>query len=74
VTGERDPITSLDVRFGGADTVATDWPTTRRALESAEAFWMTTVRRDGRPHVTLLVAVWLDNAAILNCRRWSRRL
>ena len=25
-------------------------------------FWLTTVRADGRPHVTPLVAVWLDGA------------
>ena len=25
-------------------------------------FWVTTVRPDGRPHVTPLIAVWLDGA------------
>ena len=35
---------------------------TRRALEAAELFWISTVRADGRPHVTPLVAVWLDDA------------
>lgn len=33
---------------------------TRRLLETAELFWISTVRSDGRPHVTPLVAVWLD--------------
>jgi Pyridoxamine 5'-phosphate oxidase len=33
-----------------------------KVLESAELFWLTTVRADGRPHVTPLVAVWLDDA------------
>jgi len=33
-----------------------------RWLEDAELFWITTVRVDGRPHVTPLVAVWLDDA------------
>src|SRR6266496_4340877 len=28
----------------------------------AELFWISTVRADGRPHVTPLVAVWLDGA------------
>src|SRR4029453_15971445 len=27
---------------------------------TAELFWISTVRSDGRPHVTPLVAVWLD--------------
>jgi general stress protein 26 len=35
---------------------------TRHVLETAELFWISTVRADGRPHVTPLVAVWLDGA------------
>jgi nitroimidazol reductase NimA-like FMN-containing flavoprotein (pyridoxamine 5'-phosphate oxidase superfamily) len=31
-------------------------------LEAAELFWIATVRADGRPHMTPLVAVWLDDA------------
>ena len=31
-------------------------------LEAAELFWICTVRPDGRPHVTPLVAVWADGA------------
>ncbi|HEV2760336.1 MAG TPA: alpha/beta fold hydrolase [Acidimicrobiales bacterium] len=30
------------------------------ALERAEIFWLSTVRPDGRPHVTPLPAIWLD--------------
>jgi general stress protein 26 len=29
-------------------------------LSESEMFWLSTVRRDGRPHVTPLPAVWLD--------------
>jgi general stress protein 26 len=57
-----DPVTSLDQRFSEPGAVATEWDETRRALETAELFWITTVRADGRPHVTPLVAVWLDGA------------
>jgi general stress protein 26 len=56
------PATELDARFSDPDAVATGWDETRRALESAELFWICTVRHDGRPHVTPLVAVWLDGA------------
>jgi general stress protein 26 len=56
------PLTTLDPRFSDDEAVATQWDDTRRALESAELFWICTVRRDGRPHVTPLVAVWLDEA------------
>jgi nitroimidazol reductase NimA-like FMN-containing flavoprotein (pyridoxamine 5'-phosphate oxidase superfamily) len=31
-------------------------------LEQAELWWISTVRVDGRPHVTPLVAIWLDDA------------
>jgi len=58
----KQPVTDLDTRFSDEDAVATDWEETRRALEDAELFWISTVRADGRPHVTPLVAVWLDDA------------
>jgi nitroimidazol reductase NimA-like FMN-containing flavoprotein (pyridoxamine 5'-phosphate oxidase superfamily) len=56
------PETELDTRFSDANATATDWEETRRTLEDAELFWIATVRADGRPHVTPLVAVWLDEA------------
>jgi general stress protein 26 len=56
VTAELDP------RFSDPDAVPTGWDETRRALEEAQLFWISTVRADGRPHVTPLVAVWLDGA------------
>jgi nitroimidazol reductase NimA-like FMN-containing flavoprotein (pyridoxamine 5'-phosphate oxidase superfamily) len=58
----KEPATKLDSRFGDADAVATEWDETRRTLEKAQLFWISTVRADGRPHVTPLVAVWLDGA------------
>jgi nitroimidazol reductase NimA-like FMN-containing flavoprotein (pyridoxamine 5'-phosphate oxidase superfamily) len=58
----NEPLTTLDPRFSDADAVATPWEESRRALEQAELFWISTVRADGRPHVTPLVAVWLGDA------------
>ncbi len=58
----NEPVTNIDPRFSDPDTVATGWDETRRALEKAELFWISTVRSDGRPHVTPLVAVWFDGA------------
>jgi predicted pyridoxine 5'-phosphate oxidase superfamily flavin-nucleotide-binding protein len=55
------PRTILDARFSDPGTQATDWPGTREALEAAELFWLSTVRADGRPHVTPLVAVWTED-------------
>jgi nitroimidazol reductase NimA-like FMN-containing flavoprotein (pyridoxamine 5'-phosphate oxidase superfamily) len=56
------PVTTLDPRYSDPDAVAAGWDETRRALETAELFWISTVRADGRPHVTPLVAVWSDGA------------
>ena len=57
-----EPTTELDKGFSDADATATDWNDVRRELTSAQQFWVTTVRTDGRPHTTPLVAVWLDDA------------
>lgn len=56
------PSTALDARFSEPGAAATSWDDTVRALEAAQLFWITTVRADGRPHVSPLVAVWLDDA------------
>jgi nitroimidazol reductase NimA-like FMN-containing flavoprotein (pyridoxamine 5'-phosphate oxidase superfamily) len=56
------PVTTLDQRFSDPGAAATGWDETRRLLEAAELFWISTVRADGRPHVTPLVAVWVDGA------------
>lgn len=58
----HEPSTSLDPRFSDPDAAPTGWDATRSALERAELSWITTVRADGRPHVTPLVAVWSDGA------------
>jgi general stress protein 26 len=55
-----EPVTTLDERFSDEHAVATSWAESRRVLEEAELFWISTVRADGRPHATPLVAVWLD--------------
>jgi general stress protein 26 len=56
------PATTLDARFSQPGASPTSWNDARQALEQAQLFWLTTVRADGRPHVTPLVAVWLDGA------------
>jgi nitroimidazol reductase NimA-like FMN-containing flavoprotein (pyridoxamine 5'-phosphate oxidase superfamily) len=56
------PVTTVDERFSDPKAAATPWDETLRVLETAELFWITTVRADGRPHVTPLVAVWLNGA------------
>ncbi len=58
----NEPVTKIDTRFSDPAAVTTQWDETRRVLEAAELFWLSTVRADGRPHATPLVAVWLDGA------------
>ena len=54
--------TELDERFSDPEAEPTPWEETERTLREAQLFWISTVRRDGRPHVTPLVAVWHDGA------------
>jgi general stress protein 26 len=58
-----DPTAQLDSRFSEAQAGPTPWPDVARALEDAELYWLTTVRADGRPHVTPLIGVVADGAA-----------
>jgi general stress protein 26 len=57
-----EPVTQLDPRFSDPDAQPTTWEAARDVLEAAQLTWLTTVRANGRPHVTPLVAVWLDGA------------
>jgi general stress protein 26 len=56
------PITTLDQRYSAPSAVATTWEETLRGIESAELFLLTTIRPDGRPHCTPVVAAWCDDA------------
>jgi hypothetical protein len=56
-----DPITELDARYSQPGVSATPWPRARQLLETANLYWITTVRPDGRPHVTPLLAVFLED-------------
>ncbi|GCE07503.1 pyridoxamine 5'-phosphate oxidase family protein [Dictyobacter aurantiacus] len=56
----NEPITTPDTHTQRVGV--TPWEQTRQALETADLFCLSTVRADGRPHVTPLVAVWHDEA------------
>jgi general stress protein 26 len=59
----RPRTTKLDGRFSSPEAEPARWDDTERALAEAELYWLTTVRADGRPHVTPLIGVWHDGAA-----------
>ncbi len=57
-----DPTAELDDRFSSDGAAPVPWSEVLGAIDRAEIFWLSTVRGDGRPHVTPLPAMWLDGA------------
>ena len=60
-----EPETELSA-FSSDDASPTAWVSAQAHLEAAEVFWLSTVRPDGRPHVTPLLAV-CSEAALYFC-------
>lgn len=58
----NDPVATVDARFSVVGAPAVPWSEARQVLEEAGTYWLTTVRPDGRPHVTTLIAMWHDEA------------
>ena len=56
------PTPELDSRFSDSDAAPTPWSVAWQVLERAELYWITTVRPNGRPHVTPLVGIAADDA------------
>jgi len=59
---DDEPLTELQPGFSSAGATPTAWAEAREHLDAAQIYWLTTVRPDGRPHVTPLFAVWLAGA------------
>lgn len=55
------PATTIDPRFSDTGE-PTPWTAAVNLLQSAEVYWLSTVRQDGRPHVTTLIAIWHNDA------------
>jgi general stress protein 26 len=62
VSPRTQPIARFDDRFSESEAEAVSWEDTARLLRDAELYWLTTVRGDGRPHITPLVGVWQEDA------------
>src|ERR1700733_16117413 len=58
---EPVPVTELSA-FSSPNATPTAWSQARDELAEAELYWLSTVRPDGRPHVTPLLGVWLEGA------------
>jgi general stress protein 26 len=57
---ESEPTAQLVEEFSEPDAATLPWSDVVAVLESSEMFWLSTVRRDGRPHVAPLPAMWLE--------------
>ncbi len=60
-TAEPVPVTELSA-FGSPNATPTVWSQAQDELAVAEVYWLSTVRPDGRPHVTPLLGIWLEGA------------
>lgn len=48
--------------FSHPDAIPTPWAAGLREVTAADTYWLSTVRPNGRPHVTPLIAVWHRDA------------
>ena len=59
---DEGPATELHERFSSEGATATAWAEAEEVLAGAEIYWVSTVRPDGRPHVTPLIGAVVDGA------------
>src|SRR4051812_9904887 len=57
---EHEPTPELHAGFSEPGVDPVTWAEVVEILDRSELFWLSTVRADGRPHVTPMPAVWLD--------------
>jgi general stress protein 26 len=57
-----NPTAELDADYSSPGAAATPWSRTQSVLADAAIYWLSTVRGDGRPHVTPVIAVWTNGA------------
>lgn len=63
--------------FGKNDAPLLPWSHAVERLEEARSYWLATTRPDGRPHVTPVWGVWIDDALYIDgppITTWGRNL
>jgi hypothetical protein len=68
-----DPVPELDPQFSTPDAEPRPWSEAQSTLDEAEIYWLSTVRPDGRPHVTPVAAVWIDDALVFGTGPTERK-
>ncbi|MFJ8676457.1 pyridoxamine 5'-phosphate oxidase family protein [Streptomyces sp. NPDC093589] len=58
----NEPATTLGEDYSSEGAAPTTWSAAVGGMTEAEIFWLSTVRPEGRPHVTPVLAVWADGA------------
>jgi Pyridoxamine 5'-phosphate oxidase len=53
--------TDVHPQFSSPDAMPTPWSDAAGQMDAAKAYWISTVRPDGRPHVTTIAGIWLDS-------------
>lgn len=61
-TTQQPPTTELDARYSSEGATARSWAEVAALLGAAPLYWLSTVRPDGRPHVTPLIGIWSQGA------------
>jgi hypothetical protein len=57
---EKEPVAELEPQFSSDDATATPRTEARERRATAKVYWLSTVRPNGRPHVTPIASVWMD--------------
>ena len=63
----------LDPRFSAPNAVARPWSEARDILGAAKTYWLSTVRPDGRPHVTTISAIWQEEEIYFSTNEAERK-
>jgi nitroimidazol reductase NimA-like FMN-containing flavoprotein (pyridoxamine 5'-phosphate oxidase superfamily) len=58
----NQPQTDLEPKYSSPGAASTPWTEGMDQLNEAQIYWISTVRADGRPHVTPLFALWFDGS------------
>ncbi len=70
---DMEPVAKLEPQFSSDDAAPTPWAQARERLAAAKVYWLSTVRPDGRPHVTPIAAVWLGDALCFSTGQTERK-
>jgi hypothetical protein len=70
---KKKPVTELEPQFSSDNATPTPWEVAREHLAMARVYWLSTVRPDGRPHVTPIAALWLDDALYFSTGQTERK-